>query len=230
MKINFNRKGSERKALVMAIGELLEQKPQYKGAPTFIYQIGGFEVDKDGTLIFEEAEHDETADLLDSLKERGFTFEESEKPTQMATGGENLLVIEIPKEGFTETSFDNLKKLIESKGDLIKKALEVEALPIEEKEETFLFPWFSSEADPDEVKAYTHFIAALCDMAKNQKRVIASSKNVENEKYAFRCFLLRLGFIGEEYKTTRKILLSKLTGSSAFKSKTAKNQEVDSDE
>ena len=39
----------------------------------------------------------------------------------------------------------------------------------------------------------------------------------ENEKYAFRCFLLRLGFIGEEYKVERKILLKNLTGSSAFK-------------
>jgi len=41
---------------------------------------------------------------------------------------------------------------------------------------------------------------------------------VENEKYAFRCFLLRLGFIGAEYKIERKILLRNLTGSSAFKS------------
>lgn len=230
MKINFNRKGSERKELVMAIGELLDQKPQYKGAPTFIYQIGDFEVDKDGTLIFEEAEHNKAAALLGSLKERGFTFQEPDKLTQIATGGDKLLVIEIPKEGFTKASLDNLKKLIESKGSLIKKALNIEGLPIEEKEETLLFPWFSSEANPDEVKAYTHFIAALCDMAKNQKRVIASSKNVENEKYAFRCFLLRLGFIGDEYKMTRKILLSKLTGSSAFKTEALKDQEVDSHE
>ena len=42
-------------------------------------------------------------------------------------------------------------------------------------------------------------------------------REVENEKYAFRCFLLRLGFIGEEYKVERKILLKNLTGSSAFK-------------
>ena len=35
--------------------------------------------------------------------------------------------------------------------------------------------------------------------------------------YAFRCFLLRLGFIGSEYKAERKILLKNLSGSSAFK-------------
>ena len=54
-------------------------------------------------------------------------------------------------------------------------------------------------------------------MSKNQKRVNATEKEVDNEKYAFRCFLLRLGFIGEMYKKERKILLRNLNGSSAFK-------------
>ena len=44
-------------------------------------------------------------------------------------------------------------------------------------------------------------------MATNSKRITAKERTVENEKYAFRCFLLRLGFIGDEYKTSRKILL-----------------------
>ena len=54
-------------------------------------------------------------------------------------------------------------------------------------------------------------------MAKEAKRITAKDKPVENEKYAFRCFLLRLGFIGDEFKTSRKILLKNFTGSSAFK-------------
>jgi hypothetical protein len=54
-------------------------------------------------------------------------------------------------------------------------------------------------------------------MAKNQHRVTATEKAYDNEKYTFRCFLLRLGFIGPGYKTERKILLSRLTGSAAFK-------------
>ena len=52
---------------------------------------------------------------------------------------------------------------------------------------------------------------------KEGKRVTATEKPVDNEKYAFRCFLLRLGFIGSEYKAERKILLKNLSGSSAFK-------------
>jgi len=64
-------------------------------------------------------------------------------------------------------------------------------------------------------------------MSKEQKRVTATEKEVDNEKYAFRCFLLRLGFIGEEYKTDRKILLKNLTGSSAFKSGARKEATAD---
>ena len=56
-------------------------------------------------------------------------------------------------------------------------------------------------------------------MAKNSKRITAKERTVDNEKYAFRCFLLRLGFIGDAYKTSRKILLKNLDGNSAFRDK-----------
>ncbi len=47
--------------------------------------------------------------------------------------------------------------------------------------------------------------------------MIAREKRVDNEKFAFRVFLIRLGFIGDDYKAARKILLSNLSGNSAFK-------------
>jgi len=63
------------------------------------------------------------------------------------------------------------------------------------------------------------FVERLCTAAKAQKRVTAVERTVENEKYVFRCFLLKLGFIGDDYKTARKILLARLEGNSAFKQK-----------
>jgi len=69
------------------------------------------------------------------------------------------------------------------------------------------------------------FITALCRMSNELKRANASEKEVDNEKYAFRCFLLRLGFIGENYKGVRKTLLSRLSGSAAFKSGAKGGQE-----
>ncbi|MDL2310370.1 hypothetical protein LJC13_00155 [Peptostreptococcaceae bacterium OttesenSCG-928-C18] len=123
----------------------------------------------------------------------------------------------MPREGFTDTAIENLNKLVTSKAALIKKALGVDELPIEITEDKVSFPWFNPQGDAALVRAYTKFITALCDMAKEQKRVTAKEKPVSNEKYAFRCFLLRLGFIGDEYKAERKILLRNLEGSSAFK-------------
>ncbi|MGI6497548.1 MAG: hypothetical protein ACOX0U_01670 [Oscillospiraceae bacterium] len=131
-------------------------------------------------------------------------------------GNPMRLTIEVPKSGFTDSAIENLKQLVENKAALMKRAFDTETLDIEFTEETICFPWFTA-GDAEVVGAYTHFVTALCEMAKTQKRVNATEKPVDNEKYAFRCFLLRLGFIGSEYKMERKILLSKLTGSSAFK-------------
>ena len=100
---------------------------------------------------------------------------------------------------------------------MIRKALGVTDIRIEIGEDKVSFPWFE-EVEPDEAMAYTKFIAALCEMSVKAKRVTAKEKEVDNDKYAFRCFLLRLGFIGAEFKTERKILLQNLTGSAAFKS------------
>lgn len=231
MKIRFNRTGSERKALVTVIGEILGVEPEYKGAPKFIYSIGQFEVDKEGTLFYNNlTEGGILGTLLAELELRGFTYEMPEVETQGNTEGDNLLVIEVPKVGFTDSTIENLEKLIKNKGELIKKALLIDELTIEHTENTLKFPWFKHELDADKIKAYAHFVTAICDMAKTQKRINEIKNEVNNEKYAFRCFLLRLGFIGPEYKTERKILLSNLTGNSAFRSGVNKAREEDSNE
>ena len=236
MKIRYNRIGSERKALVRAIEEITECTAQYLGAPTFAYQVDYFTIEKDGTLEFDDrADSEEIENLLEQLAERGFEGTAAEMPhtaaeaedeelsaeTETARHGENMgltseslgLTVAIPMDG---TAVGNLKKLLEAKGNLIKKALGIDSLPIEMKEETVEFPWFET-VSPEETAAYTHFISALCELSKNAKRVTAKEKEVDNEKYAFRCFLLRLGFIGTEYKSERKILLRNLSGSAAFK-------------
>lgn len=215
MQIKYGLTGSERKALVIAIGEILGTKPEYKGAPGFEYKIGGFMVDKDGTLSIGDDMESNLEKLIDSLAERGFEPQSGDK-----------LTIEIPLDGFTEQSLDNLERLVASKASLIKKAIGADALPIERTETTLKFPWFESDGNGNSVDAYTKFICALCAAAKEQKRVTSTEKTVENEKFAFRVFLIRLGFIGDEYKTARKILLRNLSGNSAFKNGTPSKGEA----
>ena len=137
------------------------------------------------------------------------------------------LTIAMPWEGFDDAAWQNLKNLVSSKEGLIKKALGVDALPMMFTPEKISFPWFETQPDADVAKAAMELIAALCRTAKTQKRVTAKEREVANEKYAFRCFLLRLGFIGAEYKETRKTLLRNLSGNGAFRD--GKKKEVADD-
>ena len=67
------------------------------------------------------------------------------------------------------------------------------------------------------IQASMKFFSKLVEMIKEGKSVKAKEREIESEKYAMRCFLLRLGFIGDEFKLDRKILMQNLTGSSAFR-------------
>ena len=127
--------------------------------------------------------------------------------------------IELPEETLPDVARANLDRIIESKGNLLRKALGTDTLSYEVTDGKVRFPWFHISGSPEEVTAYTQLITALVEMAKNSKRITAKERTVENEKYAFRCFLLRLGFIGDAYKATRRVLLKNLDGSSAFRDK-----------
>ena len=230
MILHFNVTGESRKKMVRAIEEATGQKARYLGVPSCAYSIGAYTVGKNGELEYDDSlSVEETSAVIDaSVTATGLSpaewaeneeIAESEEIVE-ATGetpqSENVgLTIGFPLE---KVMVGNLTKLLEAKGNLIKKALGLEELPIEITEDKVNFPWWDTmPEDFEEITAYTDFLAALCKMSKEQKRISAKEKEVENEKYAFRCFLLRLGFIGAEYKKDRKILLKNLTGSSAFK-------------
>jgi hypothetical protein len=139
------------------------------------------------------------------------------------------LTIEVPLKGFTPEKLDNLSKLVSAKTPLLKAVLGADELPIEMTADTLRFPWFSGDVDTAHTQAYATLISLLCKTALQKKRVTAKGKDVEgSQKYAMRCFLLSLGFIGDEYKAARKILLSKLEGNSSWKN--GKNPEVKGDE
>ena len=218
MEIKFNRTGKERKALVMAIAQITGTEAVYKGVPTCNYEAGHFTIDRNGTLSFNDVvSREELKNLLERLAQKGFAAEPGDNTveTDETPHSENPgLTVAIP---IDKVNVHNLTTLIEIKGSLIRAALGVDRLPVEADEDKVSFPWFSELPDAETAKAYTHFITALCEMSVNQKRRNAARQEGDNQKYAFRCWLLRLGFIGPEYKTERKILLKNLSGSSAFK-------------
>lgn len=220
MTVTINATGAERKRLVKTISDWLGISAKYCGAPTFNYKVDYFTIDRNGSLSFDDRADSEVIErLLEHLYDEGFDTDQSHTGEADVETDESCAVcISMPKRLFTDGSLENLKALIAAKGNLIKKALGVADLPLEITDTKVSFPWFATAPTTDEMNAYDTFICKLCEMARNQKRVSATEKPADNEKYAFRCFLLRLGFIGAEYKSARKILLRNLAGSSAFRS------------
>ena len=215
-EIRFTLESKQRPKLAQEIGNLLGTAPHYKRVPSCAYDIVGYRLDKEGVLYIPEGVEEETVeDLILQLRECG--FQDDAEVTEEVPVQQEKLTIVIPKDSLTDTALENLQKIIANKQTLFQRAFRMDSTEIEITDEKINFTWFLYTVDGDEIAAYTQFISRLCDMARDAKRVSSKPAETDNDKYAFRCFLLRLGFIGKEYKTARKILLRNLTGNSAFR-------------
>jgi len=241
MELRYNVKGPARKALVTSIAEILGQEAAYQRGFD-IYKIGDYVVDKDGTLAgpddislrawlaeksFEvEAQPDEAQDtqldgddealIIEQEEDAAEVIAEPAAETATEPAAPEILTIELPMDGFTPEKLDNLRKLVDSKAPLIRKALEIDALPIEVTDVEVRFPWFSPELDSKSIIAYSQFVMALCQTAKAKTRVTAQERAFTNEKFSIRVFGIGLGLIGPEYRLIRKLLAKNLSGNSAW--------------
>ena len=214
-EIRFTLESKQRPKLAQEIGNILGTAPHYERVPSCAYDIAGYRLDKEGVLHIPEGAEETAKDLILQLRERG--FQDDAEITEEVPVQHDKLTIVIPRESITDMALENLQKIIANKQILFQRAFRTDNTEIEITDEKINFTWFPYTADGDELAAYTQFISRLCDMARDAKRVSSKPTETDNDKYAFRCFLLRLGFIGKEYKTARKILLRNLTGNSAFR-------------
>ena len=234
MQIKYNVTGDRRKALVAVMRDTLQDATRYLGAPSFAFQVGAYTVDKNGTVSCpNETDEAQLSMLIRELAHDGFIGErigEQAKPAEQqiietprkeivtpTLDSLDRLSVEIPRDGMTSIALENLRRLVASKATLLKKALGTDSLPMTEHSDRIEFGWFRLSDDQAEIAAYYQLVQGLCELVRIQKRVSASEQQVENEKYAFRCFLLRLGFIGPEFKDSRRVLLKNLSGNSAFR-------------
>ena len=207
----FRIEKDQRKQLAHKLAELTGASCKYLGVPSCAYQIGEITVTLDGTIDFGNTiSGDALNSLLARLAKAGFQMEET------PIGQDDLLIVEMPAELFDDRIFENLDRILENKSTLIKHALQTPHLHYDVVGDKVRFPWFTVQQDGD-AEVYCQFISALHAMARDQKRINHCPDTSDNEKYTFRCFLIRLGFVGNEFKTTRKVLLRHLTGSSAFR-------------
>ena len=230
MKLTFNVTKENKKAFVNVLAEITGNKAVYQFTPTYAYAIGDLTVNRDATLTAPDGK--DLSSLLAALNAMGYKLIKSDNGETTAEQEPEAETVEDPAEpetdeaGITEYTISlplasanvgTLTNMINAKESLIKKALGITDTRINVTEEKVEFPWFDRELSPEEVHAYTTFLSLLCKLSKELKHASSRPVETDNEKYAFRCFLLRLGFIGAGYKEDRKVLLQKLTGSAAFR-------------
>ena len=210
MIIELHFTGNERKELVKAVSEIIGVPAEYQYMPTCAYKIGDFyTVTKEGNLeISDSADGKEVEMLIDELVHRGYDVPLDEE--------ENGLTVEMPLELVDDATIDRLRKIVENKGELFKAAFKTDNLEIVAEADKICFPWFTVENDGD-ADAYCTFISMLCEFAKNQSRINRKPDTSDNPKYTMRCFLIRLGMVGAEFKAARKVILRHLSGNSAFR-------------
>lgn len=223
MKANYNVTGEDRKQMVAIISREAGIQPVYTRMPECAFVIGNMKVTKTGELLWDErtdaalieritaalatagftAEAEETGEAAvdapeeeeaDTTEATEAAEAETEEETEAEASEEGGLTVTMPRNYFTDEALENLKKIVASKRTLLMKALGADDLPILISDETVSFPWFP-EPSPAEAQTFTNLITAICRMAKEAKRVTAKEKETESEKYTFRCWLLRLGFV-----------------------------------
>ena len=212
MIIEFQLTGEKRKELVNTVSEIIGIPAEYQFMPTCAYKIGDFyTVTKEGNLeISDSADSKETEHLMEELKKRGYDVPDTTEPES------TKLTVQMPADFFTEHTLSNLRQICENKATLFKAAFQTDSLDIIPSDEKVEFPWFKVEQDGD-ADACCTFISMFCEFAKNQGRINRKPDTSDNPKYTMRCFLIRLGMVGAEFKTARKVILRNLTGNSAFR-------------
>lgn len=209
MIIHYNVTGPQRKKLAVALGAILLWEPVYAGAPSFAYKVGNYTVDKTGDIICPDSLTPDLANhILDGLRTAGFEPESIEQ---------DRLTISLPRQNYSDEDIAKLRQIIANKKPLFMRALQADDLPLTLTDESIDFPWFQREGLDGEVDAYGYFVTALAEMAKAQTRILDKPYTDDNDKFAMRLFLVRLGLKGEQYKQTRQLLMRNLSGNTAWR-------------
>lgn len=197
------------------------------------YDNGKSAIETDNEPTAETATQPDTAAVTEIEK----VSEETEIIAQCETQGNTVPTVEsngidrfsisMSRDFFDERTLNKLDRTIENKGELFKMAFKTDDLSYKVTDDRVIFDWFPFSGESGEGLAYSSFIDLLTKSLKEQKRVNASKAQTENPKFAMRVYLIKLGMVGDEYKQTRKILLSNLEGSSAFRKGVPHNEDTE---
>lgn len=234
--MRFKLNIADRKELVKRLGELTGTAPHYTRMPRCAYEIGVYTVERDGSLTVGEEEaagQEETAaqegmeplDLALSFPMGEHTGVSLRNLVNMvysrgpllskASGGNFRVEKELAERLRDDACTATVQTFLKALADYMEAHGGMEGLQITEQQ--ISFTGFPVPADQPHADAFLQLAAMMNAMALSQKRIQAKEVSTDNEKYAFRIWLLRLGMNGDAYKSTRKVMMENLGGHAAFR-------------
>ena len=251
-KYSFKVTGIERKQVANIISEVIGQEDSYDGAPKFSYRAGGWVIDREGIVTTPETSIGDKEDIrsvFDALKAAGSIVADKGTVSFSLEGHTGNTLRNVVNLIWSKHSL--LKKALDWHQDIVPASLvnAINAVPIATLEDfakvvndgidagkivgesdldfdiadrTISYSFSNDSMDFDEVAAFIALCWQINEQAKKQKFTSTKQKEVENDKYAMRCFLLKLGFVGEAFKSERKVLLARLDGNAAFRTEEAR--------
>ncbi|WP_195509905.1 virulence-related protein [Clostridium tyrobutyricum] len=232
----------DRKETVKVLGEHFGVKPEYMGAPSFAYQIkspeGIITIDKDSKIKNSKGVEVELEELLNDFQEEpikeknmvaevtfpmaGHTGITLRNLINMISSKQTLIkkALSIETDIVTREFVEGVNNIrIVSIEDFKTAVLEIgeekcPGISFNFEKETLEFKFIKGV---ENAQIASQFAEALNESSKKFKHSSPKERQTDNEKYTFRTWLLRLGFIGDRYKEARNQLLSKLDGNSAFR-------------
>ena len=240
--MNIKLTTDNRKAVATRLAEITGLDSHYTKAPRFAYEVGPYSIEKDGSILTaEDTDLQPLLTLVDEGMIEPFTGTATEPvsltvevPIEKHTGNSlrNLINLVYTRATLINkalgTNFTVSDGLIEALKDdekikILKDCREIievhssELHGISIVADSITFSTLPETADAETVNTFTVLCGMMNKQALDQNRIQAKAVNEDNEKYALRIWLTRLGMNGPEYKETRKTLMANLSGNAAFR-------------
>ncbi len=224
---SFKASGVERKQIASVIAEALGEEVKYLGPPTFAYRIAGWTIDRSGVVTSPEIEDNEIfRTVLEALKTAGVTADGNGTITislndHNGNSLRNTINLIWSKQSLIQKALDWHAPIIpnglvnainavpidslEEFAEVINKAIDAGTIEEESQlefdivDKTISFSFFNASLNSEEVLAFITFCQRINEQGMKQKFSSTRQRESTNDRYSFRCYLLKLGFIGEEY-------------------------------
>lgn len=237
---------TDRRALAQQISELLDEPVAYAGAPSFAYRVGdAITIDRAGTLEITGDAPEALKDfLIDqgwlkpepvaqapvsgmtiSVTVRNITVMNLKNLTHMlyskqyllnrAMGQEKLRIPALLIDRLREYTPETLEAFTELLDDC-RAMDELTGFDFRDGRVSMDIP-YSAEGQPEHWMTYADLLNRMLTAAQDAMRIAPTLLKPENERYAMRGWLLRLGYGGPDLKARRRILMENLKGYAAFK-------------